>query len=291
MVDEDSKTHQDELDELGRYLRSQYKGVFDEKMIQAHLQEFVDTSNAQTLAESLVEDGHAGSRMLDIGSGYGANVLRSRACGIDAQGIEIAPMEVQFARRRLQRLRPEDDPRLVYQHGDGQSLPYSDAYFDVVTIMNVLEHVPDYRMMISEALRVLRPNGVLYVLCPNYAAFRQEAHYHVPWIPLLPKTFATLYLRMLGRNPTFFQTSIHYCTNWGILTHLARSGTKIENPQMQKLRSLGSIKSEKVRLILTIANKFKMLGILEVLLTLMFYNPFKNSVNIKAVKRGRKIDE
>lgn len=286
MENELYKADRADFDELARYLRGQYEGIFDEKMIQAHLSEFVDTQNALLLAANLVADGHVGRRMLDIGSGYGANVFCARERGIDACGIEIAPMEVQFARRRLQRLRPGDEAGEVYLLGDGQSLPFSGAAFDVVTIMNVLEHVPDYRKLVDEAMRVLRPGGSLYILCPNYAAFRREAHYHVPWFPLLPKALASLYLRALGRNPAFLQTSIHYCTNWGVLAHLARAGAAIHNPQRQKLRQIDSINSAKARRMLGVLAKLKLLGAVEVLLTLMFLNPLKGSINIKAVKRG-----
>jgi MPBQ/MSBQ methyltransferase len=285
MKNELHKVNQDDFEELAQYLRDQYKGVFDEKMIQTHLKEFVGLQNSNLLAESLIMYGHAGQRMLDIGSGYGANVFCSREHGIDAYGIEIAPIEVKFARLRLQNLRPEDDPEKVYLLGDGRYLPFRDEIFDVITILNVLEHVPDYRLMINEAIRVLRTGGTLYILCPNYAAFRREAHYLVPWVPLLPKALASFYLRVLGRNPAFLQSSIHYCTNWGILAHLIKSGVAINNPLVQKLRQIDSITSYKMRRLLGLLDKLKLLGVVEVLAMLMFINPLKGTINIKALKR------
>ena len=51
--------------------------------------------------------------------------------------------------------------------GDATDLPFADASFDAVTMFDLLEHVPDDRKAISEALRVLRPQGFLLISTPN----------------------------------------------------------------------------------------------------------------------------
>jgi len=51
--------------------------------------------------------------------------------------------------------------------GDATSLPFPDASFDVVTMFDVLEHVPRDEAAAAEALRVLRPGGFLLVSSPN----------------------------------------------------------------------------------------------------------------------------
>jgi len=76
------------------------------------------------------------------------------------------------------------DPRAVELakelYGDGLAgahviqpdapLPYPDAAFDLVVSMDVIEHVPDSVPWAKEALRVLRPNGVLFLTTPNYGS-------------------------------------------------------------------------------------------------------------------------
>jgi len=52
----------------------------------------------------------------------------------------------------------------------GKPLPYPDAAFDLVVSMDVIEHVPDPVPWTREALRVLRPNGVLFLTTPNYGS-------------------------------------------------------------------------------------------------------------------------
>lgn len=51
--------------------------------------------------------------------------------------------------------------------GDATHLPFEDRSFDAVTMFDLLEHVPDHKQAISEALRVLKPNGCLLVSTPN----------------------------------------------------------------------------------------------------------------------------
>lgn len=56
--------------------------------------------------------------------------------------------------------------------GDATQLPFADAFFDAVTMFDVLEHIPNDRLAISEALRVLKPNGFLLVSTPDAATWR-----------------------------------------------------------------------------------------------------------------------
>jgi SAM-dependent methyltransferase len=51
--------------------------------------------------------------------------------------------------------------------GDAVCLPFAARSFDAVTMFDVLEHIPDHAAAIAEAVRVLRPRGVLLVSSPN----------------------------------------------------------------------------------------------------------------------------
>jgi MPBQ/MSBQ methyltransferase len=275
---------QEDLAEVESNLRRQYQGVFDEKLIALHIREFIESSLADRMAAVIARQMPPGASLLDVGCGYGAFVLASRAHGLDAQGFELAPFEVAVARRRLARVEPGTDPIGVFHQGHAGRLPFADGQFDAVTLFNVLEHVQDYRPVLMEAFRVLRPGGRMYVICPNYAAIRQEAHYHVPWPPLLPRGLAVRYLRMLGRNPTFFQEHIHYRTNWGVLAALRSMGLQLSSMDILRLDYPELISSPRAKALFKLLDKLHLLPLVRILLAMNLHNPLKAAVSVVAIK-------
>ncbi len=175
--------------------------------------------------------------------------------------------------------------RRYFKKGDAGRLPFADNTFHIVSLLNVLEHVPDYETVLAEAVRVLRPGGRLFVVCPNYAAWRKEAHYHVPWMPFFPRGLASAYLRLLGRNPSFLQNHIYYCTNWGVLKALDRLGTRSTSLDRLRLEHPELISSDRAKRLLSVLRKVHMLPILKSMLAMNFRNPFKSAVTVVAEKK------
>jgi ubiquinone/menaquinone biosynthesis C-methylase UbiE len=79
--------------------------------------------------------------------------------------------------------RPNRNRRVRFVHGDATALPFADGSFDAVTMFDLLEHVPDDRAAVREALRVLRPGGFVLVSSPS-ADWRYP--YHRVLRPLCP---------------------------------------------------------------------------------------------------------
>jgi SAM-dependent methyltransferase len=50
---------------------------------------------------------------------------------------------------------------------DGSTLPFSSESFDLIVLVEVIEHVPDKKRLLSELSRVLRPEGQLFLTTPN----------------------------------------------------------------------------------------------------------------------------
>ena len=57
----------------------------------------------------------------------------------------------------------------------GAPLPYPSAHFDAVVSMDVIEHLVDPLPWLSDALRVLKPGGLLFLTTPNYASHSLRA--------------------------------------------------------------------------------------------------------------------
>ena len=57
-------------------------------------------------------------------------------------------------------------------------LPYENNQFDLVIFSHVIEHVRNPVELLGEILRVLRPDGVLYIECPS-----ERSTWMTPWAP------------------------------------------------------------------------------------------------------------
>lgn len=151
--------------------------------------------------------GVAGTVALDLGAGLGGMSEELVLNGASLTALEPGKAWADLTSRRLGR---HERPFQVL-NAFGEAIPLPDASLDLIVSLQVLEHVRDPEQVLSEAFRVLRPGGHFYLTCENYLAFR-EAHYQIPWFPMLPKPLGKLYLRMLGRSPKFLEESITYTT-------------------------------------------------------------------------------
>jgi SAM-dependent methyltransferase len=97
-------------------------------------------------------------RILDVGCGTGANLLMLSEYG-DAEGVDISEDALAFCRER-----GLDKVRL----GAGEQLPYEDGTFDLVTALDVVEHMDDDLAGLREMRRVLRPGGRVLLFVPTF---------------------------------------------------------------------------------------------------------------------------
>lgn len=95
-----------------------------------------------------------GARVLDVGCGGGFLSLDLSARGYRVTGLDVD--EAVMAGGRLRDRANQVDWRV----GTAEALPFGDHAFDVVCMMDVLEHVRDWRAAVTEATRVLAPGGV-----------------------------------------------------------------------------------------------------------------------------------
>jgi 2-polyprenyl-6-hydroxyphenyl methylase/3-demethylubiquinone-9 3-methyltransferase len=122
-------------------------------------------------------------RVLDIGCGTGAWSVHWAAQGCRVTGVDVDEEFIARARSR------EGLTHGAFQGivADATRLPGDIGEFDVVSLNSLLEHVPDWRAAVSEAVRALAPGGVLLLHTTNrYHPFQGEVN-HFPFYPWLPK--------------------------------------------------------------------------------------------------------
>jgi len=114
----------------------------------------------------------AGARVLDAGCGSGRTLEDLRKYG-QVSGIELSPDAAEQARRRGE--------QFEVQIGRVEELPWEDGTFDLITCLDVLEHVEDDVVGMRELRRVCKPGGWLLLTVPAYPALwslHDEVNHH-----------------------------------------------------------------------------------------------------------------
>lgn len=112
-----------------------------------------------------------GDRVLDLGSGEGRHALSIYMSeNVESIGIDLNYRDLQTARERYQHFAEPDNNRKFFSLSvaDATNLPFADNTFDKIICSEVLEHIPDYRVVLHEIDRILKPGGVLAVSVPSY---------------------------------------------------------------------------------------------------------------------------
>ena len=114
----------------------------------------------------------AGEALLDLGCGAGRHAYEAlrRGARVTALDYDAAELEgVAFVAGSMieaGEVPPEGGYETV--HGDATDLPFEDATFDRVIASEVLEHIPDDALAMSELSRVLKPGGTMAVTVPRF---------------------------------------------------------------------------------------------------------------------------
>ena len=106
-------------------------------------------------------------RVADIGCGGGLLAEPLAGRGAQVTAIDLAPTMIDVARLHAQ----ESGAHIDYRHGDAAALAAAEARtFDVVTCMELVEHVPDPAALMLTLAQLLRPGGSLFVSTINRSA-------------------------------------------------------------------------------------------------------------------------
>ena len=103
-----------------------------------------------------------GKRVVDIGCGDGSLVRLMTRHGAKAFGVDNNPAQLEKARAT------KPIAQEIFHQGNAENLPFDDACMDVAVFFNSLHHVPGPGMetALSEAQRILKVGGILYVSEP-----------------------------------------------------------------------------------------------------------------------------
>lgn len=152
-----------EEDQIGKYYNSEdYISHSDTKegWINAayHQVRNITLNNKKSLIEK--ETGIAAGTLLDVGCGTGAFLNKMNKGGWKVAGVEPDPgaRETAADQYGLQ----------ISPSGNLSNLP--PAHYDAITLWHVLEHVHDIHGYLQQLVRLLKPDGKLFIAVPNYTS-------------------------------------------------------------------------------------------------------------------------
>ena len=114
----------------------------------------------------------AGKRVLDVacGEGYGSALLARHAAR--TTGVDISEAAIAHARKAY-----GGTANLAFVAAPCTKLPLADASVDVVVSFETIEHIQEQEEFLDEIARVLAPDGVLVLSCPNKREYTDRRGY------------------------------------------------------------------------------------------------------------------
>ena len=118
-----------------------------------------------------------GQRVLDIGSGSCLSLLELRQLGVEPYGVEADPNVAAIAQRY----------GLNVHIGSIHNDPFPGQIFDLITLNQVIEHVPDPAAMLRVVRDRLAPGGRIVLSFPNVSSWSRRLsggrwiNWHVPY--------------------------------------------------------------------------------------------------------------
>lgn len=130
-------------------------------------------------------------KFLDIGCAAGYLLDAAKDAGWKPYGVEISKQASDFAKNKL---------KLNVFCGELKDAGFADNFFDVVTMVDTIEHMTDPKSELREVSRILKKGGLLLVDTPNISSlgfkiFQKGWRFMVPEVHLWyfsPKTLRSM---------------------------------------------------------------------------------------------------
>jgi 2-polyprenyl-6-hydroxyphenyl methylase / 3-demethylubiquinone-9 3-methyltransferase len=125
-----------------------------------------------------------GLTLADIGCGGGILAEALAQLGAKVAGVDPSPNNIAVAQRHAQKAGLEID----YRNITAETLAESGATFDIVTALEVIEHVEGPRAFVATLSRLLKPGGLLFLATidrtlKSFALAIVGAEYVLGWVP------------------------------------------------------------------------------------------------------------
>lgn len=164
--------------------------------------------------------------VVDIGCGAGSQSQLWAQLGHEVVGLDINEALIDTARERAADARLD----IRFEVGSATGLPLGDRTMDVCLLPELLEHVEDWETCLSEACRVLKPGGLLYLSTTN-ALCPVQQEFNVPlysWYPgFLKRRYEKLAVTTRPELVNYARyPAVHWFTFYELAEYLGKHGLR-----------------------------------------------------------------
>lgn len=130
------------------------------------------------------ESPFSGLSLLDVGCGGGLLCEPFARLGAKVTGIDMAERNIPVAQSHAD----QSGLNITYRHASAEEIASENGQFDIVLCMEVIEHVPDPKELLSVCASLLSPSGLLICSTINrnlksFALAIIAAEYVLNWLP------------------------------------------------------------------------------------------------------------
>lgn len=165
-------------------------------------------------------------RLLDVGAAAGFLMDSARKSGWETYGVEFSKTASEFARGEL---------KLNVKTGELPECDWPEDYFDVITMIDMIEHTKDPKANLRAAARFLKPGGLLVISTPNIASLgfrifgkgfvfmRPEVHLWYFDLKTMSRMLASFGIRVLKADYPYFDTRYFNGREvWNLISRISR---------------------------------------------------------------------
>ncbi|MFZ0455217.1 MAG: class I SAM-dependent methyltransferase [Ignavibacteriaceae bacterium] len=119
--------------------------------------------------------------VLDLGSGEGGTSV------VFSEQNQVFGYDLNLIRLERQKNNSANYHKI---NGDALKLSFRDNSFHLIILQDVIEHLTDSKLLINEVVRVLKPDGLVYISTPNKYSilnFIADPHWGLPFVSILKR--------------------------------------------------------------------------------------------------------
>lgn len=219
---ETGETVNDDTGEANLYGEEYYSGraeySYRDERVTGHFDDYVHRARLKTIARFIPPP----ADFLDVGCAFGGLVRAAGDFGYRAQGLDLSAYAVREGRRTGLNLR----------QGELTTAGLSAGSFDIVTLIEVLEHLPAPREVFARLGEIIRPGGLLVIQTADFQGLQARlagSSYHY-YLPGHLHYYSARTLKRFLRGSGFSSPRLFRPVDFGLLPKLRKSRGSFQGP-------------------------------------------------------------